>query len=114
MKTKKKLPKKYLSIQDSDLLERLINSVKKRYTIKDIVFMFLDKLDGYEERNEMVEELMKDENVEENLKRRLKSEMTTDGFIVLKVDTLDKRERLNDFIDTLYPYYNDQQNLFNS
>lgn len=113
MKTKKKLPKKYLSTQDANLLERLILSAKERFTVKDIVLQFLDSLD-WREREKMIEQLLNDENVKDDLKLALKSEMTTEGFLILKIDSMDKKDKLTDFIETLYPYHNDQQKLFNS
>lgn len=115
MKKKQTEQTKMIPTKEAGLLEKLISSAKEKYSIKDIVFYFLDSINYYKDRKDIVEQLLFDKDIKEELKDKLQSEMLEQGIIILKVDSLDKKSKLDDFIKTeIFPYYNEQQqNIFN-
>jgi len=106
---KKKTPKNaYLSVKDAELLERIIEAAKERWTIKDIVFYFTNDM-GWQEKSEVVKAIFADETMKDEVCGLAKDEMRDDGFTVLKMETMDKQDKLQEFLDSIFPYYNEQQ-----
>lgn len=107
--------KKQITTTEAEQITKLIDAVKGKFEIKDIVFFFLDSLEGWREKSEFVSALIKNEEIKNEVKEELQSEMQIEGFIVLKIDSMDKKSKLKDFLSTdIYPYYNDQQKeIFN-
>jgi len=102
--------KKQITTTEAEQLKNLIHAAKGKFEIKDIVFFFLDSLQGWRERSEFVTALIKNEDIKNEVKQELQSEMQSEGFIVLKIDSMDKMSKLTDFLSTdIYPYYNEQQ-----
>lgn len=107
---KKKTPKnKYVSVKDAELLERIIESAKERWTIKDIVFYFTDDM-AWDEKDELAAALMANEGIKESVEDIVKDELKQEGYTILKAETMEKKGKLEEFINSvLFPYYNEQQ-----
>jgi hypothetical protein len=102
--------KKQITTTEAEQLTNFIHAAKGKFQIKDIVALFLDSLNGWREKSEFVDALIKNEDIKNDIKEELQSEMKSEGFIVLKINSMDKMSKLNDFLSTdIYPYYNEQQ-----
>lgn len=109
MKAKKPQPKKYLSAKDREAIDGFIDRALERYSIEDIVFCFLDKIDNWKERDKMIDVLLKDAEVKDQLKDELESEYKQ-GKIFIQPETQDQETRIMDFLcSSIFPYYNQQQ-----
>lgn len=107
--------KKQISTREAEQLINLIEAAKEKFSIKDLMFYFMDSLNGWKEQTELIKTILADNNFKDEIKEEFKSEMKGDGFLIIKMDSLEKQNKLNDFLTTvIYPYYNEQQaNLFN-
>lgn len=102
-------PKKYVTTKDAELLERLMDSVKERYSMKDIVFYFTDNL-HWQEQDQLFDAIMALKDLKEDIICRVKDELKVEGYTILKPETLDKKSKLDEFISSvLCPFYNEYE-----
>ena len=106
--------KKQITTTEARQLEKLIDSVKNKFEIKDIVFFFLESMQTWGEKSEFIDALIDNNEMKTEIKEELESEMISEGFIVLKVENLVKRWKIADFINSeIFPFYNEQPTFFN-
>jgi hypothetical protein len=109
MKRKQHETKKQLSTKDREAIDGFIDRALERYSIEDIVFCFLDKIDNWKDREKMIEQLLQDEEVKEDLKSELESEYKQ-GKIFIQAETMEQETKIMDFLCTsIFPYHNQQQ-----
>jgi len=109
MKAKKPKPKTYLSTKDREGIDLFIDRVLERYSIEDVVFCFLDKIDNWKDREQMIKVLLNDAEVKDDLKSELESEYK-EGKIFIQPETMEQETKIMDFLCTsIFPYHNQQQ-----
>ena len=112
MKRKAKV-KPPIKTADRERLDNLIEMVLTRYDIKDIVSVFIGKMVGYGDRDEVIQELMTDRNYRYQIKEKLEDEIrdeVTGGKVFCEIETQAQEMKLHEFICThIFPLYNQQQ-----
>ena len=100
---------RYISVKDAELINRVIESAKERFSIKDLAHYFTSEL-GWKEREHLIDALMQDKDIKEDIIYRVKDELKVEGYTILKAQTMDKKSMLDEFISSvLCPFYNEHE-----
>lgn len=97
--------------KELETLAGLIEKAIEKYPIEDIVSVFITNITRWQDRDKVVQELLKDDDTKSELLNELQMEFLADKYVV-QLESMEQREKLNDFVCAhIYPYYNQQQAL---
>ncbi len=105
------MKKNYLTREERETLESLIEKAKAKYGVEKLLTVFISSCDNWKERDVIVKAVMGEKELKEDIIYEAGCELKVTGHSIVKIQSMEKQNRFNEFMCMLFPYYNEQTNL---